>query len=53
MTSILVAFTPSGDSLMARYVEPILFTLLFAFVGLVVFAVAFAIMAKVAPSSGR
>ena len=39
-----------GDSLMARYVEPILFTLLVAFVGLVVFAIAFAIMAKVAPS---
>ncbi len=53
MTSILVAFTPSGDSLMARYVEPILFTLLFAFVGLVVFAIAFAIMAKVAPFSLR
>lgn len=53
MTNKLLAFTPAGDSAMDRYGVPILYSLMFAFVGIVVFALAFYIMAKVSPFSLR
>jgi putative membrane protein len=53
MTSMLTAFVPSGDSFMARWVEPVIYSLVFATVGVVIFAIAFVVMAKAAPFSLR
>jgi putative membrane protein len=53
MTSMLTAFVPTGDSFMVRWVEPVIYSLVFATVGVVIFAIAFFVMAKVAPFSLR
>lgn len=53
MHSILFAEAEAGTSLMGRILMPVLYSLIFATVGIVVFGVAFFAITKIAPFSIR